>query len=130
MTVKLQGNRAGYFRGGSDGIGGRSMPDGTIGWVGMVNSAAGDVIYLSASEVHSNNHPYLAYSMQVVGGDATVEFTLQNLGTSISNETGAAAAWCNSTTVAPGTLTTIVYGFAAIKITFPTKGCEFYIVAR
>jgi len=133
MTVKVQGNRTAYPRGGgSDGIGGRNVTDGIIGWVGMVNSEAGDVVYLSASTVTSNNHPYLAYSLQAVGGDVTVEYSLQNtaLATNPDPNVQAGISWCNSTTVSPGTLTLVTFGFSALKITFPTKGCEFYVVSR
>jgi hypothetical protein len=132
MTVKLQGNRSAYFKGGSDGIGGRSLPDGMLGWVGMVNSAAGDVVYLSSSEVTSNNHPYLAYTYQAVGGSVTVEYTCQNVATAVNPdpEVQANVAWCTGETVVPGTLTNVVHGFSAIKITFATAGCEFYIVSR
>jgi hypothetical protein len=132
MTVKVQGNRSTYQKGGSLGIGGRNMPDGIISWVGMVNSEAGDVAYLSASDVTSSDHPYLAYSMQAVGGDVTVEYTLQNtaIATNPDPTVQTGVSWCNSTTVTPGTLAIVLFGFAAIKITFPTKGCEFYVVAR
>lgn len=132
MTAKLISNRSAYRRGGADGIGGRNLPDGIIGWVGMVSGAAGDVLYLSAADVTSSDHPYLAYSFQAVGGSVTVEFTLQNVGTSTNPDpaTQAQIAWANSLTVAPGTIETIAYGFAAVKVTFADKGSEFYIVSR
>jgi hypothetical protein len=79
MTAKVLGNRSAYFRGGSDGIGGRNLPDGNIGWVGITSNAEGDVAYLSAADVTSNDHPYLAYTIQAVGNPCTVEFTCQNV---------------------------------------------------
>lgn len=132
MTAKLISNRSASFRGGADGIGGRNLPDGIIGWVGMVNADAGDVLYLSAADVTSNDHPYLAYSLQAVGGPVTVELTLQNVGTALNPdpETQANVSWCNSTVVTPGTISTLVFGFSAMKITFTDAGSEFYVVSR
>ena len=132
MTAKLISNRSASFRGGADGIGGRNLPDGIVGWVGMVASEAGDVLYLSAADVTSNDHPYLAYSLQAVGGSVTVELTLQNVGTALNPdpEVQSNIAWCNPTVVAPGTISTLLFGFSAMKITFAAAGSEFYVVSR
>lgn len=133
MTAKLISNRSSYFNsrnGSPSGIGGRNLPDGNISWVGIVGKL-GDVVYLSASDVTSNDKPYLGYAMQAVGGAHTVEFTLQNVATSTNPdpETQAMISWCDSTTVTPGTLTKAFFPFAALKITFAANG-EFYVVAR
>jgi hypothetical protein len=133
MTAKVISNRSSYYnsrRGSPDGIGGRNLPDGNISWVGIVGKA-GDIVYLSASDVTSNDKPYVGYAMQAVGGSATVEFTLQNVATSTNPDpqTQAMISWCDSTTVAPGTLTKVFYPFSALKITFGADG-EFYVVAR
>ncbi len=132
MTAKVISNRSAYFRGGADGIGGRNLPDGIIGWVGVIASKAGDTLYLSAADVTSNDHPYLAYSLQAVGGTVTVELTLQNVGTSTNPDPNVQdnISWCNSITVTPGTISTLLYGFAAMKITFTDAGTEFYVVSR
>jgi hypothetical protein len=132
MTAKILSNRSAYFRGGADGIGGRNLPDGLISWVGIVSNAATDVMYLSAADCTSSNHPYLAYTLQAVGGNVTVEFTCQNIGTSTNPDpnTQSMISWCNSVTVQPGTFSLITYGFAAMKISFSAAGTEFYVVAR
>lgn len=133
MAAKVLSNRSAYFRGGSDGIGRRNLPDGNIGWVGITSNTEGDVIYLSSADVTSNDHPYLAYTIQAVGHAVTVEFTCQNVGmaTDPDPEVQANVAWCNSTTVSPGTFATITFGFSALKVTFSGgAGTECYIVCR
>lgn len=132
MTAKIISNRSAQNsrRNGPDGIGGRNLPDGNISWVGLVGKS-GDVAYLSASDVTSNDKPYVGYAFQAVGGSHTVEFTLQNVGTALNPDplTQSQISWCDSTTVAPGALTKAFFPFAAIKITFGADG-EFYVVAR
>lgn len=132
MTAKAIGNRSAYFRGGLDGIGGRNLPDGNIGWVGVTSNEAGDIALLSSADVTSNDHPYLGYTIQAVGHACTVEFTCQNvaMATNPDPEVQANVAWANSVTVTPGTFATVVFGFSAIKITFADAGTECYIVAR
>lgn len=133
MTAKVIGNRSTYFRGGSDGIGRRNLPDGNIGWVGITSNAEGDVAYLSAVDVTSNDRPFLGYSIQAVGHAVTVEFTCQNSGLATDPDPSvqASVAWCNSTTVTPGTLAPINFPFSAMKIVFSGgAGTECYVVCR
>jgi hypothetical protein len=53
------------------------------------------------------------------------------VGTSLNPDplTQSQISWCNSTTVSPGTFSLILFGFAAMKITFAANG-EFYVVSR
>jgi hypothetical protein len=131
MPVKVIGNRSSYFRGGQDGIGQANLPDGNIGWVGMTSDSEGGSIYLSAADVTSNDHPYLGYSIQAVGHTVTVEFTCQNqaLAKNPDPQIQAGVAWANSTTVTPGTLSTITFPFSAMKLTFAAAS-ECYVVCR
>jgi hypothetical protein len=136
MTAKVIGNRSAYYRSrqGADGIGGRNLPDGNISWVGIIGKS-GDIVYLSASDVTANDKPYVGYAFQAIGGAHKVEFSLVNIATSTDPDPDLQAlltaqnAWCDSTTVTPGTLTKVFYPFAALKITFAADG-EFYVVAR
>ena len=134
MAAKKLGNRGPYFRGGSSsGIGIANMPDGNIGWVGATSNTQGDVLYFSSVEVTSNDHPYLAYTLQAVGFPVTVEFTCQNAALACDADPTVqnSVSWCNSTTVTPGTFATIAFGFSAITVICSGgAGSEFYCVAR
>lgn len=130
MPAKMISNRSAYFRGGATGIGGRNLPSGIISWVGLVSNAADDVAFLSAADVTSNNHPYLGYAMQAVGGAVNVSFTLQNVGTSTNPDSQAEIAWSAPTPVAAGDIVSVLVPFSAMRVTFAAKGTEFYVVAR
>lgn len=130
MAAKLMSNRSAYFRNGVDGIGGRNLPDGIISWVGLA-AKAGDVAYLSAADCTTTNKVDQGYYFQAIGGDVTVEHTLQNAGMAANPDPAVQASvdWCNLLTVAPGTITQSTLGFSVIRITFSADG-EFYVVAR
>jgi hypothetical protein len=144
MTAKVISNRASYnnSRQGVGGIGGRNLPDGNISWVGIVGKT-GDVIYLSANDVTSNDKPYAGWAFQSIGGSHQVSFTLQNMATSTNPdpEVQANVVWCNAPasfgtpssgtalTVPENTMVTVFFPFAAIRVTFAADG-EFYCVAR
>jgi hypothetical protein len=144
MTAKIISNRSSYnnSRQGATGIGGRNLPDGNISWVGIVGKA-GDVIYLSANDVTSNDKPYVGWAFQAIGGAHKVAFTLQNVATSTNPdpEVQANVVWCNAPaspgtpssgtdlTVPAGTMVNTFFPFAAIRVTFAADG-EFYVVAR
>ena len=130
MTAKLISNRSAYFRNGADGIGGRNLPDGIISWVGVV-AKAGDVLYLSAADCTTTNKVDQGYYFQSVGGDVTVDHTLQNAAMAANPDPAVQASvdWCNPLTVTPGTILQSALGFSAIRITFSADG-EFYVVAR
>jgi hypothetical protein len=130
MTVKLVSNRSSYFRGGVDGIGGRNLPDGIIGWVGLTGKA-GDVAYLSAADCTSTNKVDQGYYFQAIGGVVTVDFTLQNVATALNQDPTIqdGVDWCNAEPVTPGTILQSDLGFSAIRISFAADS-EFYIVCR
>lgn len=144
MTAKVISNRSSYYnsRQGASGIGHRNLPDGNIGWVGIVGKA-GDVVYLSANDVTANDKPFVGWSFQSVGGAHKVAFTLQNVATSTDADPNAQSMikWAQAPTV-PGTtggpgdtvvaadsIMLVFFPFAAIRVTFAADG-EFYVVAR
>jgi hypothetical protein len=144
MTAKLISNRSSYnnSRQGIGGIGGRNLPDGNISWVGIVGKA-GDIVYLSANEVTSNDKPYVGWAFQSIGGDHLVAFTLQNVATATDADPDVQGniVWCNAPTatgtpssgtdltVPDGTMVNTFFPFAAIRVTLAADG-EFYVVAR
>lgn len=144
MTAKIISNRSAYYdsRQGANGIGARNLPDGNISWVGIVGKT-GDVIYLSANDVTSNDKPYVGYAFQSIGGDHKVAFTLQNVGMSTNPDPDvqSGVVWCGAPatpvtpstgtdlTVPANTLVNTFFPFAAIRVTFAADG-EFYVVAR
>jgi len=130
MPAKLISNRSAYFRGGATGIGGRNLGNGIISWIGAISNAASDTIYLSAADVTSNNHPYLGYAMQAVGGSVSVYFTLQNIGTATDPNAQAAINWGTTTSVPAGAPIPVTVPFSAMKVVFAAAGTEFYVVAR
>ncbi|EMI5828666.1 TPA: hypothetical protein ACH1LG_004710 [Salmonella enterica] len=136
MAAKITGNHAPY-RNGLAGIGAASVPQGLIGWVGAVSEKADDVLYLPITECAGNNTRPLGFAFQLVGsGSATVQFTLQNAGLACDPDPAVQAAvkWVDGPT--PITLTgngPIVQSdmpFSALKVTFASKGTEFYVVSK
>ncbi len=130
MPAKIISNRSAYFRGGPTGIGGRNLGNGIISWLGAISNAADDVILLSAADVTSNNHPYLGYAMQAVGGSVNVYFTLQNIGTATDPNAQPQINWGTATAVAAGAPVHVTVPFSAMKVEFAAAGTEFYVVAR
>lgn len=144
MTAKVISNRSAYYnsRQGASGIGHANMPDGNIGWVGIVGKA-GDVVYLTANDVTANDKPFVGWSLQAIGGAHKVAFTCQNEGMAIDPDPAVQSnvVWCQApttpgtmgapgdTTVTAGNILLVFFPFSAIRITFAADG-EFYVVAR
>lgn len=144
MTAKVISNRSSYYnsRQGASGIGHNNLPDGNIGWVGIVGKA-GDVIYLSANDVTANDKPFVGWSFQSVGGSHKVAFTCANVAAATDADPNAQAMvkWCQApttpgstggpgdTVVAADSMLLTFFPFSAIRVTFAADG-EFYIVAR
>jgi hypothetical protein len=130
MPAKIISNRSAYFRGGPTGIGGRNLGNGLISWIGAISNTAGDVIFLSAADVSSNNRINLGYAMQAVGGAVNVFFTLQNIGTATDPNSQPEINWGTATAVAAGAPVHVTVPFSAMKVVFAAAGTEFYCVAR
>jgi hypothetical protein len=144
MTAKVISNRSAYYnsRQGASGIGHANLPDGNIGWVGIVGKA-GDVLYLNANDVTANDKPFVGWSLQAIGGAHQVAFTCQNaaMATDPDPNVQNSVVWCEAptspgtmgapgnTTITAGNILLIFFPFSAIRITFAADG-EFYVVAR
>jgi len=130
MVAKVQGNRGATSLGGSKGIGITQAPDGSIGWVGVTGSAAGDVAYLRAVDCTSLDKVQQGYFFQATGG-ATIDFTLVNgeRATNPDPTVQANVPWANTLTLATTAITKSPVAFAAIRVTFTGPG-EVYVVAR
>lgn len=127
--AKVVGNR-GHYLNGVSGVGKAVLPDGTIGWNAVVGKS-GDVAYLAAASVHSNDRVQQGYYFQS-GAGATVDFTLANANMATDASPGAQdnVQWANTLTVAnDGTIVKAEVCFTAIRITFTGDG-EVYVLAR
>jgi hypothetical protein len=130
MTVTVIGNSGrAYSNAGIQGVGIGSLPSG-MGWVGLINNAAGDQHIVTLQNIVSGdiNQGIFFQASQAV----TVEFTLSNIGAIMNNDPASQASvlWGNSLSLTADTITPCDLLFTACRITFPTKGTEVYIGVR
>lgn len=108
-------------------IAGSTTPAGYV----QCSAKAGDVVYIKASDFLYNKFDQGAWC-QAVGSSVTVEYTLQNeaLASNPDPSAQACVSWCNSMTVAPGTIKPLSpVASTCLKVTFSGNG-EFYVLAR
>jgi hypothetical protein len=137
MGVKAIGNRGEYYRGGSQGMGGRIQPV-LVNWAGFASDAEGGTIYLSAGDVTAHKDAvYQGYFFQAIGSDVVVSYSLANPGVACDPRSQTESYWGNTQTVTAGSGVVIAtlgtagqpVGFAALRLVFAGAG-EFFIVSR
>jgi len=133
MAAKVTGNRGATNYGGALGVGQRSTPDGSIGWV-CVSGQAGDVAYLRAVDVTSLDKVQQGWFFQANGTpspSATISFTCAEGGYATNPDPAVQAniPWANTLTLTTTTITQTPVAFSAIKVTLVNPG-EVYCVAR
>lgn len=134
MVAKVTGNRGSTNYGGSNGVGQRTTPDGSIGWVCISGSEAGDVAYLRAVDVTSLDKVQRGWFFQANGTPSpsvTLEFTCAEGAWAINQDPAVQAMvpWANPLALTTTTITPATVAFSAIKVTFTNPG-EVYIVCR
>jgi hypothetical protein len=130
MVAKVHGNTGATNYGGSRGIGQASIPDGTIGWVGVTGNAIGDVAYLKAADCTSMDRVQQGYFFQCTSS-ATVDFTLapEAQATNPDPAVQANVPWANTLTLTTTAIQKSLVAFSAIRVTFTTPGAV-YCVSR
>lgn len=136
MGVKAIGNRGEFYRGGSQGMGGRIQPV-LVNWTGFSSDAEGGVVYLTAGDVTAHKDAvYQGYFFQAIGSSVVVDYSLVNPGVACNPQSQSEAYWTNTQTVAAGPIVIATLGtagqpigFAALRLTFSGAG-EFFIVSR
>jgi hypothetical protein len=134
MVAKVTGNRGGTNYGGAGGVGQRSTPDGSIGWVCVSGSAAGDTAYLRAVDVTSLDKVFQGWFFQANGTptpSVTVYFTCAEGAWAVNPDPAVQAMvpWSNALALTTTTITKGPVAFSAIKVVFTDPG-ELYVVAR
>jgi hypothetical protein len=129
MVAKVHGNTGATNYGGSRGIGQASIPDGTIGWVGVTGNAIGDVAYLKAADCTSMDRVQQGYFFQCTGGGATVDFTLapEAQATNPDPAVQAMVPWSNTLTFTTTAIQKSPVAFSAIRVTFTAPGAVFCV---